>query len=227
MARIAGCCRRRVVVIGVALRTSKRRVHSGQRIVGIHSVIEIDGCPVGRGVARFAGGRKSRGGVIRIRRAVPIGLMAAEAICRQRGVIVVRVALGASYRGMRPSQRKYRSVVERRGRPPGRRVAQRAVGRETRRNVIGIGCAVEVRLMASVAVSRQARIVVVYMALGTCHVDVRARERERGVVVIKGRRCPRRCVVAGGAGCWEPGGNVVRIIGGCEVALMASVTVGR
>ena len=50
---------------------------------------------------------------------------------------------------------------------------------------------------------------------------VRAGQRERRVVMVEGRRRPRRCVLAGSAGCWEAGGDVIGISSSGEIRFMA------
>ena len=82
-------------------------------------------------------------------------------------------------------------------------MADGAIGREARCGVRRIGGPIPVSLMAAVACCRQRRVVVVGVALRASHGSVGAGEREGRVVVIKGRRCPRRGVVARGAGGWE------------------------
>ena len=95
VARVARGRRVGVVVVRVALRAGQRRVHARQRIVGVQCVIEVDVRPVGRCVAGIARGGEARSRMVGIRRAVPIRLVAAEAGCGQRRVVVVGVALRA------------------------------------------------------------------------------------------------------------------------------------
>lgn len=103
-----------VVVAGVALDATQRRVRARQSIVGIHRVIESDrGRPVDRVMARVASRREARGRVIGIRGSRPVCLMAAEASRRQACVIVIRMALRASQRGVCAGQREHRRMIER------------------------------------------------------------------------------------------------------------------
>lgn len=112
MARVAGCRRVCVVVVCVALRACQRGVHPRERVVGILGVVEVDGCPARCGVAGIAGRRKCRCSVIGVRGASPIRLVASVAVCRQRCVVVIGVALCARHRGVGASQREYRRVIE-------------------------------------------------------------------------------------------------------------------
>ena len=103
-----------VVVVGVALNASQRRVRARQSKVGIHRMIECDrGRPVDRVMARVASRREARGRVTGIRGSRPVCLMAAEASRRQGCVIVIRMALRASQRGVCAGQREHRRMIER------------------------------------------------------------------------------------------------------------------
>lgn len=95
MARITGSGRICVGIVGMALRAGQRSVRTRQRIVRVERMIEIDVCPVRCGVAYVAGGGESGGSVTRVGCPIPIGLMAAETIGRQRCVVIVGVALCA------------------------------------------------------------------------------------------------------------------------------------
>lgn len=79
------CGRRRgVVIVRVALHARQRRVHPCQWIVSVRRVVEIDGRPVRRVVARIAGGWERRGRMVRIRSPVPVRLVASVTRRRQR-----------------------------------------------------------------------------------------------------------------------------------------------
>jgi len=91
-----------VVIVGVALRAGERGVSASQRVVGIESVIEVHVRPVSRCVAGFACSGEPSGSMTWVGRAVPIGLVTAEAVCGERRVVVVGVALHASHRGVGP-----------------------------------------------------------------------------------------------------------------------------
>lgn len=210
MARVA--CSRRicVVVVRVTLRAGERGMRSAQRIVGIQRVIKVDVRPVCCVVARFAGGWEAGGNVAGIRRSFPIGLVTSVASRRQRAVVVVRVTLRAGQRGVCPSQRKYRSVIERRGRPRTCCVAKRAVCRKSRGHVIRILRAGEVRLMAAVTRCRCACVNIIRMACRAGQCGVRSGKRIAGVLeVVKFRVEPRIHGVAGFAGSGEARRRVI------------------
>ncbi len=79
------------------------------------------------------------------------------------------------------------------GRAPGCRVVtDRAVLRETGRNVIGIGGVVEICQMARDARGRQACVYAIAVACRTLQCRVGASEWKGGVVVIESRAAPRR-----------------------------------
>lgn len=61
---------RRVVVVCMALRAGNRRMHAGQRVIGVYRVIEFCIQPVRCGVARAAIVRQPK---LRMRRVVAIG----------------------------------------------------------------------------------------------------------------------------------------------------------
>jgi len=91
-----------VVVVHMALHTRKSRVSPYQREDSC--MVEGRRCPVCRRVAECAVGRKTRGDVCRIRGSCVVRLMAAIAVCRQSQVVIVYVALSASYRDMGAGQ---------------------------------------------------------------------------------------------------------------------------
>jgi len=104
-------------VVGVAVTRWKLRVLR---------VIKRRTRPSGRVVATLARGREKLRlrGVARVRGVVVVRLMAADTSRRQRGVVVVDVAIGAHpwRHGVRTSQREGRVVVIKRGVCPNRRV---------------------------------------------------------------------------------------------------------
>ena len=187
VAGIAGGRRVHVVVVGVALHAGERRVNSGEWIVGVRRMIEVDGGPVRRRMAGVAGGGKSCCSVRRVCGAIPIRLVAAEASSRQCCVVVVDMALRARNGGMSASQREDRSMIERRRRPAARGMAECAVGRESARDMRGVRSSIKVRLVASITRGRKGRVVVVDVALRTGDCRVRPGEREGRVVVVE--RC--------------------------------------
>ena len=113
---VAGVARRRGSredVIDVAFHAIHRCVRARERERRV-VVIECRSGPISRGVAGVACCRKSRRSMIRIRRAIPIGLMASVARRGQRRVIVVCVALRAGKCGVSAGQRERRVVVVKR-----------------------------------------------------------------------------------------------------------------
>lgn len=123
---VAGVARRRGSrenVIDVTLDAIHRCVRASKR-EGSVVVIECRSGPVCRGVAGIAGGRKSCRGMIRIRRAIPIGLVASVARRGERRVVVVCMALRTGQSRVSSGQWKRRVVViERRRAPRARRMA--------------------------------------------------------------------------------------------------------
>jgi len=89
-----------------------------------------------------------------------------------------------------------------------------------------VGC-YEICLVTPVACCGESCVVVVGVALRAGDSNVRASERERGVVVIEGGGCPRGGVVASCAGGRESGSYVGRIRCSSVVRLVAGVTVSR
>ena len=147
--------------------------------------IESRSGPGGGCMARSARRREARRSVIRIRRAVVVGLVTADARSRQRRVVVVDVAHHASHSrcGMESSKREGRVVVIKyRTRPVGGAMADIAGRREAGGRVgrrIGV---VVVGLMARNAgrVSSSQSVVPVHVALSAGHREVEARERKPG-----------------------------------------------
>ena len=118
-------------------------------------MVEIDIGPVERCVAGVTGGGKSGGDMARIGGSIPVGLMATVAVGRERGVVIVDVALGAGHGRMSTGEGKDRRVIECRCVPGGGCVTQGTVGWETSSNVRGICGAVEVDLVAGIAGCRR------------------------------------------------------------------------
>ena len=106
-------------------------------------------------MAGCAGGGEGCRTVIGIRGPREIRLVAAVAIRRKRRVVIVRVALRASHRGMSPGQRKDRRVIETRRRPVRGCVAKSAICGEAASNVIGICRPSKVRLVTGITCRRR------------------------------------------------------------------------
>jgi len=68
----------------VALRAVERRVSSGQRVIGVERVIEADVDPIRGGMTCVARVGERDCSMVRVGGAIPIGLVAAKTIRRQR-----------------------------------------------------------------------------------------------------------------------------------------------
>ena len=136
------------------------------------------GCGV---VAGVAGLRKPLLRVIRIVRVLVILQVARDASLYGQVVIVVDVALRAGHRGVRPGQRKPdRIVIESSRNPRGRGVALLTGLRKCRRDVMGIGCALEILQMATHAGRGRAFVLFFDVALAALQRGVRARQGVSG-----------------------------------------------
>ena len=189
-------------------------------------VVVVEGCagPRGCGVACVAGGGESRCGMGGVGGAVPVCLMAAVAGCGQGCVVVIGVALSAGQRSMCAGERECSVVVvEGRGAPAAGGVADGAVGGEAGGDVIGVGGAVEISLMAGVAGGGSGCVAVVGVALDAGERGVNAGERivgVDGVIEVDGR--PVGCVVAGVAGGGESSRSMSRVGGSVPVCLVTA-----
>ena len=199
---------RRCLVIGLVARIAIRRrprIHSanvttaaghvdvgpGQRERSF-IVIEYRSGPTRRVVADRAVRGEASLHVVRIRRALVIFDVAGIAIRRRACKFSVDVALRARNVYMGSGQRKWRlRVIEYRASPRCRRVANRAVRRETRLHVIRIRCALVILDVARIAIGRRARKFTVDVALHTGDVHMSAGQRKLcEPVVIESRACP-------------------------------------
>jgi len=165
--------------------------------------------------------------VIRIRRALKVFQVAADARGIRAGqvVVVVDVTLGARNRGMRARQRETsRRVIEIRVRPRDRVMALLAGLREAGTDVVRIGRALEILQVAIDARRIRIRqiVVVVDVALRALHRGMRARQRETSRRVIESRIRPRDVVVALLTGLRETRGHVVRVRRSLEVFQVAT-----
>lgn len=156
------------------VRMASRADTVGVAVIGREiGVIKRRTSPCGGRVAGIAGGGEAGRLMVWIGGVVVVGLMAAHARCRQRGVVVVDVAhhAGDGRRRMESGERESRIVViERCARPIRGAVARVAGGRETGGSVRrGIG-AVVVGLVARDAGGVRCREVVIPI-----HVALRAR----------------------------------------------------
>ena len=130
---VAACALKHRVIVGIRMASRADPV----RVAMIHREVRmIERCsrPRRRCMAGGAGRREPGGSVVRIGRAVVVALVATDAGGRQRRVVVIHVAVGASHGGVRSGQRESRGVViEGRAGPVGRAVADIARRRETHR----------------------------------------------------------------------------------------------
>jgi hypothetical protein len=119
-------------------------------------VIERGASPCRGCVACIASCGEPCRGMGRIRRSVPICLVAAVAGSWQRCVVVIGVARRTGNGCMRTCQWERRVVVIEGGwAPAARGVANGAIRREPRSNVIGVRSSSEIRLMAGIACRRR------------------------------------------------------------------------
>jgi len=133
-------------------------------------VIEHRSRPARRVMADRAVRGETRLHMVRVCRCLIIGLVTRIAIRRRPGKFSVDVALRARNIYVRPGQRKHRlRVIEDRACPRRRRVADGAVGRETRLHVVRICRPVVVLNVAGVAIRRRP---------GKSPVDVALRARD-------------------------------------------------
>jgi hypothetical protein len=223
VARIAVSRRTREDIVDVAQSAGDRRVRAGERERRVVVIKDRPG-PVCRRMAGVARCRESRSSVGGIRGSIPICLVAAIAGGRQRCVVIVRVAGRACNGCMESRQRERRGVVVKRGWAPGGRcVANRAIRRESRSNVIRIRGSSEVRLMTCIAGGWCVCVAVIDVALRTSQCRV---ETGKWIVcissVIEIDGGPSRGVVACIAGCRERRGHVIWIGCSCPVRLVTA-----
>ena len=150
-----------------------------------------------------------------------VGLAVGVAVNAGEGRVVGGIDVAGGARGpharVRARINGEPGVVESGARPRGRVVAERAGGRECRRDVVGVGSALVVRAMAGVAVGGRPGVPPVNVATGARHADVRAGEGEAGGVVIEAGRNPGGGVVAHLALLRETGGGMVGVIGALKI----------
>ena len=94
------------LAVHVALVAGDGHVGPGQRKLGKGVVIEGRGLPRRRGVATLASLRESGLHVVRVRRLLEVGKMAAHASCRRPGELASDVTSGAIQRNVRSRQRE-------------------------------------------------------------------------------------------------------------------------
>lgn len=124
--------------------------------------------------------------MIRIGRGLVVLEVTVVARRAERGILPARMTLRASRGRMRAGERKSGRVVIERGRCPiGGRVTQLAALRETGGGVIRRIRGLIVLEMAGYAVRADIGVVAIGVALQAIDVVVRARERERGEIVVE------------------------------------------
>ena len=145
--------------------------------------------------------------MVRIARAVVIRLVAAHTSVRS--VVIVSVVAGSAIVGnscVCPVQSIIIVVNRERSRLPtgGGRVAHGAIRRDIQRNVIGVGCPIEIRSVTTRAGIRRIVEVPSYMTKGTVVGDGYMRSRERiNLVMVISRGRPSCFRVAKGTICRE------------------------
>jgi len=181
-------------------------------------------------VALIAGLWEVRRYVIRIRCALEVLKVAGHASRAVQRVVIVGVAVGALPRrhGVRARQREAgRGVVKLRVSPKHGVVALLAGRRKSGMRHWG-GRPVVVVLVATDARGGGDVVVVADVAIGALswgH-SVRSGQRKSGLGVIKSRRLPGGCVVAGLAGLRESAADVIRIRRALEILQVARYTRG-
>jgi hypothetical protein len=141
-------------------------------------------------VAGFAGLREAAGNVIGVRRILKIFQVTGHAGGTGQVVIVVDVTVGTLPRRnrMRAGQGEvHQRVIEGCGSPGERRVTLRAIRREVRGDVVGIGSSLKIFEVAGNAVGAVQVVIIVDVAIDALpgRDSVASRERESGGVVIK------------------------------------------
>ena len=156
-----------------------------------------------------------------------VGLVAGEAVGGRPRVLPTHVATSAVHLLVGSGEREPGLAVIERGRSPAvHAVAARARRGEGGRHVVRVLGGLIVRLVAGEAVGGRARVLAAHVAAGTGHRLVPAGEGEPGLAVIEGGRSPGVRGVAGEAGGREAGRDVVRVLGGLVLGLVARDAVG-
>jgi hypothetical protein len=187
-----------------------RRVFACQRELS-RVVVERRAVPIRGRVTHGTIRRKPRCHVIRRRGALHVLQMAGHAIRAQRRELIVHMTRGARHRRVFARQRKLsRVVIERRSVPVRRRVAQRAIRRESGRHVIRGRRSLLVLQVTRHAVRAQRRELIIDVASSAGHGGVLARERELRRAVVERRARPVRSGVAQRAIRRKPSRHVIR-----------------
>ncbi len=197
------------------------RAHS---VSGVASMVQgeprvVERCPRPRScvVASCAGGCENswRSAMHRVRRGIVIRFVAAVAIRRKRGVVVIHVTAGAAHLRVEASQRKRgRAVIKLAVGPESSVMAELAGRRETDLDVVDrSGCRVVIVQVAGNAgrVGTRQIVVVIDMAIGagSRRNGVRVGQRKSRGRVIELAIRPNHGIVAAFAGCREAHLDVV------------------
>ena len=188
VARDAGRRRNVVVVIDMALHARRGQVRSRQR-EACRRVVKLAICPHHRVMALLARGREARMRH-RCRRVVVIRLVARNARRHRNVVIVVGVALRAGRGQVRARQRPARRCMVKLAIRPQHGVVTLFAGRREACMRYRRGRVVVIRLMAGNARRYRDLVVVVDVALGARRGNVRARQRESRLGMIKSSWLP-------------------------------------
>jgi hypothetical protein len=219
MALLAGGGETRLHVVGIRrpleirqVATDARRVGSGQIVVVVHMaqlalhrsvragkrearrrVVKRGAGPRGSSVALLAGGGKSRLHVIGIRGPLEIRQVTTDARRVGAGqiVVAVHVALPAQNRGVRAGKREARRRMVKCGAGPVDCSVALLAGRgETGLHVVGICRPLEILQVAADAIRAGQIVIIVHMAKGTLHRNMRTGQGEVRQVVVEGNGSP-------------------------------------
>lgn len=150
-------------------------------------MVERGAQPGSRGVAGLTAGGESCRGVAGIRRPLVVLLMTAIAGGRERGVVVVHMAVGARHGSVGASQRKWRVVVIERGTRPRRGVVAGIAGLgKTARYVVRVCRALEIFEVAGDTSGAGEPVISVHVALRALQRAMRPGKSESCGSVVEG-----------------------------------------
>lgn len=176
------------------------------------SVVEGRSLPRSSVVARLASGRKIGCRVVRVGCGLIVRLVTRIAVCRNGRVVVVHVATGTGHGRVLARERERGVVViEGRGLPCGRVMANLALLREARLDVVRVRGGIEIGQVARDTCRAGQVVVSVDVTLSTLQWEVRSGQREPGRSVIESRSRPGRRGMAGIASGREFRLHVIRI----------------
>ncbi len=178
VSQVAGhtsCRQSRILAVAVAIQTLETGMRACQRKL-CFAVVEGRALKRSGGMAEGTIGGETGLGMIWIVGAVVVGEVAADACGGRIGELVVGVALGTGQGYVHSCKGEAGgAVVECGAGKTDCRVADRAVLRETRRDMVGIFCTIIIRLMARNALDGSARKDVVDVALAAVNVNMGTR----------------------------------------------------